>query len=231
MAKFQLKSPLANIRALYDGFETPVTATDCGQQCAPHNPGGKAFCCDICHAVPAVYRQEWDYLRPNTDLWQLWRGDECSQGPNVQLLQAEAPEEMVLLACLGPQSCQRPFRAISCRQFPFFPYVTSDYRFVGLAYEWEFEPVCWVISNLGHVTDEYRQKFVALHDQLFALEQEIFENYAYHSEQMRAHFVGQRRRIPLLHRKGGFYLVSPASERMARVSPANLPKFGFYQTT
>ncbi len=131
------------------------------------------------------------------------------------------------MACLGPQACQRPFRALSCRQFPFFPYVTSDYRFVGLAYEWEFEPVCWVVSNLEQVTEEYRRKFVALHDQLFALEQEIFENYAYHSEQMRAHFEEQRRRIPLLHRKGGFYLVSPANERMTRVSPENLPKFGF----
>ncbi len=229
MPKFHLKSPLANIRALYDGFNAPLTALDCGQQCAPRNPNGKPFCCDICHAVPAVYRQEWEYLQQNTDLWRAWRGDECPTGPNGQLLQAESPEEMVLLACLGPQACQRPFRALSCRQFPFFPYVASDYRFVGLAYEWEFEPVCWVISNLGAVTEDYRREFIEAHDRLFALEQEVFENYAYHSERMRTHFAGQRRRIPLLRRNGGFYLLSPASERMTRVSAEELPKFGEYR--
>lgn len=229
MPKFHLQSPLANIRALYDRFDAPVTPLDCGQKCAPHNPSGKPFCCDICHAVPAAYRQEWEYLQPNTDLWRAWRGDECPAGPNNQLLQAEAPQEMVLLACLGPQACQRPFRALSCRQFPFFPYVTSDYRFVGLAYEWEFEPVCWVISNLKEVTGEYRRQFIETHDHLFALEQDIFENYAYHSERMRAHFAQKRRRIPLLHRNGGCYLVSPVSERMTRVGAEKMPKFGFYQ--
>lgn len=229
MPKFYLKSPLTNIRALYDRFNAPVTPLDCGQQCAPHNPNGKPFCCDICHAVPAAYQQEWAYLQANTDLWHAWRGDECSTGPNKQLLQAETPEEMVLLACLGPQACQRPFRALSCRQFPFFPYVTSDYRFVGLAYEWEFESVCWVISNLGAVTGDYQREFIETHDRLFALEQEVFENYAYHSERMRTHFAEQQRRIPLLHRNGGFYLVSPASERMRRVSAKKLPKFGEYR--
>jgi len=229
MPKFFLKSPLSNIRALYDGFDNSVAALDCGQKCAPHNPSGKPFCCDICHAVPAAYQQEWEYLQPKTDLWHKWRGDECPAGPEAQLLKAEAPEEMVLLACLGPQACQRPFRALACRQFPFFPYVTSDYRFVGLAYEWEFEPVCWVISNLGEVTEAYRREFIETHDRLFALEQEIFENYAYHSERMRDFFARERRRIPLLHRNGGFYLISPGSERMARVEAGRLPRFGFYR--
>lgn len=229
MPKFHLVSPLANIRGLYDAFDAPVTFLDCGPKCAPRNPSGKPFCCDICHAVPAAYQQEWEYLQPNTDLWHAWRGDECPAGPNSQLLQAESPQEMVLLACLGPQACQRPFRALSCRQFPFFPYVTSDYRFVGLAYEWEFEPVCWVISNLAEVTGEYRRQFIETHDRLFALEHDIFENYAYHSERMRAHFGQERRRIPLLHRNGGFHLLSPVSERMTRISADKLPRFGFYR--
>ncbi len=216
-----LTSPLASIRALYDGFDAPITALDCGQKCAPHNPSGKPFCCDIQHAVPAAYRQEWVYLQKNTDLWRKWQGEN-------QSLRAETPKNMTLLACTGPHACQRPFRALSCRQFPFFPYVTSDYRFVGLAYDWEFEHTCWVISNLDAVTETYRQQFIETHDRLFALEQEIFDSYAYHSERMRAHFAAQRRRIPLLHRNGGLYLVSPASERLAKAT--KLPKFGVYLT-
>ena len=68
-----------DIRALYAGFDTPVTALDCGQMCAPHNPSGKPFCCDICHAVPAAYESEWRALEPVTDLWHVWRGDECAE--------------------------------------------------------------------------------------------------------------------------------------------------------
>lgn len=228
---FSVKSPLSDIRALYDGFDAPVAALDCGQKCAPHNPSGKPFCCDICHAVPAAYQQEWDFLKPRTDLWHPWRGDECD--PNGELehqsLLAETPENMLLLACLGPAECQRPFRALSCRQFPFFPYVTADYRFLGLAYDWEFEQSCWVISNLTQVTAAYREQFVETHDRLFAFSQPAFESYQLHSQRMREHFAALRRRIPLLHRNAGFYLLSPASERLQRVQPERLPRFGVYR--
>lgn len=59
----------AGIRSLYDGFNSAVAAFDCGRKCAPPNPRGKPFCCDICHAVPAAYKSEWNYLEQNTDLW------------------------------------------------------------------------------------------------------------------------------------------------------------------
>jgi len=136
---------------------------------------------------------------------------------------------MVLLACLGPALCQREYRALSCRQFPFFPYVTSDYQFVGLVYEWAFESNCWVVSNLARVTKKYRNEFVRTFDEIFARFQDEFENYAFHSERMRVEFVTQGRRIPLLHRNGGYYLLSPRDERMRRISPDRLHKFGPYR--
>jgi hypothetical protein len=229
-----IRSPLADIRALYDGFDLPVAQLDCGQKCAIHNLAGKPFCCDICHAVPAAYEQEWAYLQPLTDLWHVWRGDECSSsstgaGTEFAALSAETPEGMRLLACQGPAFCQRPFRALSCRQFPFFPYVSSDYRFAGLAYDWEFEQTCWVISNLGLVSDAYRQQFVKVHDRLFAFSQPAFESYHLHTQRMRERFASLRKRIPLLHRNGGFYLISPGSERLQRVTRQQFPRFGPYQ--
>lgn len=219
------------IRSLYDGFNAPIAEFDCGKKCAPHNPSGKPFCCDICHAVPAAYKAEWKYLEQNTDLWHRWRGEECRETTPREIahLKADTPKNMVLLACLGPSQCQRDFRALSCRQFPFFPYVSSDYRFLGLAYEWEFETRCWVISNLSNVSVTYRQEFIRTYDRLFAIFQTEFEQYAYHSERMRDHFIGQRRRFPLLHRNGVTYLVSPASERLKRVDTADLPHFGVYK--
>jgi hypothetical protein len=235
MQKFigSLKPPLAEIRSLYDSFDMPVTELDCGQKCAPHNLGGKPFCCDICHAVPAVYLQEWTFLQASSDLWHSWRGDECASTENTKTehdrLLEETPDDMLLLACLGPAACQRPFRALSCRQFPFFPYVTSDYRFIGLAYDWEFEQTCWVVSNLNQVNAVYHQQFVDTHDRLFAFSQPAFESYQLHSQRLREHFAILRRRIPLLHRNKGFYLLSPGSERLQRVKAEQLPRYGVYQ--
>ncbi|RPH60038.1 MAG: hypothetical protein EHM81_07055 [Chloroflexi bacterium] len=215
--------PALDVRKLYDQFNAPMMDIDCGLKCAPHN-GGIPVCCDICQAVPAVYRQEWDFLRQNTTLWHPWRGDECAAPEDPAGLLAETPEHMLLLACRGVDYCQREFRALSCRQFPFFPYITADYRFLGLAYEWEFEQTCWAISNLGIVTPAYRQQFIRTYETLFALWDEEFESYALRSSEMRKHFAAQKRRIPLLHRNGGYYLISPASERLRRVPPERLPR-------
>ena len=219
-----------DIHSLYDGFNAPIASFDCGKKCAPHNPGGKPFCCDICHAVPAAYHQEWAYLQPRTELWHTWRGDECVQDPeDPAKLQAETSDHMLLLACLGPDKCQRPYRALSCRQFPFFPYVSSGLRFLGLAYEWAFEENCWVISNLQVVSDAYRQQFIRVFDHLFERWPEEFNSYIALSEEMREHFAGLRRRIPLLHRNGKSYLLSPLSERLYRVPVERLPQFGPYR--
>lgn len=220
-----------DIRALYDGFNSPVAHLDCGKKCALHNPSGKPFCCDICHAVPAAYKSEWNYLAENTDLWHKWRGDECEDitSKDIPRIKADLPGNMTLLACLGPSLCQRDFRALSCRQFPFFPYVTSDYRFIGLAYEWQFESKCWAISNLACVTQTYREEFVRTYDKLFVLFQDEFDHYAFHSEIMRAQFIKRRKRFPLLHRNGKYYLVSAASERLQRIDASSLPRFGYYR--
>jgi hypothetical protein len=148
---------------------------------------------------------------------------------NFSELVAETPSQMRLLACKGPQHCQREFRAISCRQFPFFPYITSDLRFIGLAYEWEFETTCWVISNLGHVSSLYRDQFVHFYDDLFRRCHSELEGYAIKSEEMRDEYAARRRRILILHRNGGFYLLSPASERKRKIPVGDLPRFGLYR--
>lgn len=222
--------PKLNIRKLYDHFDAPVTDFDCGTKCAPFNPQKIPFCCDICCAVPAAYLQEWEYLRSNTDLWHIWRADECPQDlDDPDELRAELPEHMVFLACQGPAYCQRQFRAVSCRQFPFFPFITSDDRFIGLAYEWKFEETCWVISNLDMVTRAYRKEFMRFYDELFSAWDEEFEVYANLSDEMRQFFAEQKRRIPILHRNGGYYLLSPGSERMQRVPAERFQHFGAYR--
>ncbi len=168
-------------------------------------------------------------MRQSTDLWHVWHGDECTDAPQdpTELL-VDTPDHMMLLACKGPAHCQRDFRAISCRQFPFFPYITSDLRFIGLSYEWEFEPICWVISHLEAVTEAYRSEFIQTYQALFAQWGDDLKGYAIKSEEMRDHFITIRRRIPILRRDGSYYMLSPRSERMQRVSTNHLPRFGVY---
>lgn len=219
-----------DVRVFYDRFSSPVTEVDCGSLCAPHNVNGKPFCCDICHTVPVAYHAEWEDLQARTDLWHIWRGDECASDPcDPAVLRDQTPDHLLLLACRGPAFCQREYRSSSCRMFPFFPYITSDDRFIGLAYEWDFEPVCWVISHLDAVTDRYREEFVRAYDDLFAVWQEEFDNFADISAEMRDQFAAAHRRIPLLHRSGGCRLISPASERMVCTDPASLRRFGPYR--
>ena len=222
--------PLLDFRKLYDGFHSPTTSIDCGLMCAPHNPHRKPFCCDICDAVPVAYRSEWEYLRQNTHLWHKWRGNECPDEPcNPMELLNQTPHHLFLLACKGPAFCEREFRATSCRQFPFFPYITSDFRFIGMTYDWEFNNKCWVISHLDQVTSDYRREFVATYDQLFSTWLEDLDSYALLSEETRDHYAAKNRRFPLLHRNGKNYLVSPKSEKLTRAKPSEFKLFAPFQ--
>ena len=222
------QSPI-NFQDLYHAFDAPVTAIDCGLKCAPHNPAGIPYCCDICCAVPVAYRLEWQYLQRLTDLWHVWQGDECkSEESNRSQLLEQTPPHLCLLACKGPAHCEREHRSVSCRQFPFYPYLTSDYRFIGLTYDWEFSNRCWVISNLSMVTAAFRQEFVATFDRIFETWLEDMDSYIELSGETREHYRAIHRRIPLLHRDGNDYLISPLSERLYRTKAELFPRFAPY---
>ena len=217
-------SPIA-FESLYQGFQVPITALDCGPKCAPYNERGVPFCCDTRHAVPTAYDQEWRYLQANTNLWHRWQAEDPAE---TRRLESQTPENQVLIECLGHEHCQRGFRAITCRAFPFFPYITSGGQFLGMSYYWEYEDRCWVISNLQVVTAEYRGAFIATYDRIFTRMPAEQANFAHHSREMRKNFQEQRRAVPLLHRNGSYYKISPGNERARRVTAEQLPKFGPY---
>ena len=211
---------------LYANFQPPITKLDCGKKCAPYNESGEPFCCDIHHAIPTAYLEEWQYLQENTNLWHLWQSRDPGE---TARLQAQTPSGQVMIACLGSSLCQRDYRALTCRAFPFFPYITLEGEFVGLSYYWEYEDRCWVISNLSEVTSEYRSNFVIAYDEVFEQMPQEKENFRIFSMTMRRVFGRKRRAIPLLHRNGLVYKISPGTGRIRRVPLEHLPKFGPYQ--
>lgn len=214
--------PILNFDHVYKSFHISSCEEDCGKQCAPFNKSGLPFCCDHTQAIPAAYRQEWDYLAVHSSQWQLSETQQTAE---------DLPDHMLLLSCQGPQKCHRPTRALSCRQFPFFPYITADDRFIGLAYEWVFEEKCWLINHLDAVTTAYRSAFMQTYDHIFDHWMFDFESYAIHSEEMRQEFIKLNRRIPILHRNGRNYLLSPGSDRLAKAHPKQYKKFGPYKNT
>ena len=212
--------------AIYTCFHAPITELDCGQKCAPHNDYGIPFCCDTRHAVPTAYHSEWAYLKANTELWHLWKGDDTEVFAE---LRAETPPGQILIACLGHEHCQREYRSITCRAFPFFPYFNSKSDFLGLSYYWEYEDSCWLISNLQMVGAGYRQTFIKAYEVLFGIFPEEIRNFRSYSDFMRRAFKGDRRAITLLHRNGNVYKISPHNERMRRVKVEALTKFDVYK--
>lgn len=221
-------------KQIYKNFNAPITALDCGKRCAPYNVGGKPFCCDICHAVPTAYDNEWVYLEPNTDLWHPWKAESCVDSAEeaeqeYDSLKKETPDNMVLLECMGPDACQRNYRTLTCRQFPFFPYINLMGEFLGMSYYWTYEETCWVISNLQVVTEEYLQEFIQTFELIFSRMPEELETYQYHSTYMRDEFNKMQRKLPLLHRDGTFYHINARTERLRQLKTNKLPKFGPYK--
>ena len=112
-----------DFETLYAQFDSPITVLDCGKKCAPHNEYGVPFCCDTGHAVPTAYQPEWEYLSKNSNLWRIWDTDDIEE---TNRLRSEAPDGQLLIGCLGHLQCQRDYRSITCRAFPFFPYITKE---------------------------------------------------------------------------------------------------------
>lgn len=209
---------------IYAGFEAPVSRFDCGRRCAPHN-GGVPVCCSTRHAVPIVYVDEWKHLEQRTDLWHLFRPYHAP----TRAMDEELTPDVRLIECKGVQHCQREYRSLSCRAFPFFPYLTRDEEFIGLSYYWTFEKLCWVISNLQIVTREYLLQFVTTYDLLLQNRPEERQSYREHSAKMRRVFSRWKRSIPLLHRDGGFYWITPGTGQLTPTLPGEFPRHGPYR--
>lgn len=211
-----------NFAALYACFDSPLTAFDCGERCAPHNDNGVPFCCDTRYAVPTLYHDEWRYLQASTNLWRPWQGRTPAE---TRRLEKETPTSMRLAECLGHRLCQRAYRALTCRAFPFFPYISRDWEFIGMTYYWHYEPVCWVISHLSAVTPQFRSEFFEAFDDLFSEMPGEGEGYRLLAIDMRRLFGRWHRRIPLLHRDGGAYLVTPRDGALQPVDINDLLSF------
>ncbi|MGH6961305.1 MAG: hypothetical protein ACREE7_12530, partial [Dongiaceae bacterium] len=204
---------------IYDRFQAAISRYDCGRKCAPLN-GGEPVCCSTGHAVPLVQKAEWRLLKSRSDLWHKFKPYDSATRKIVD----ELHHSCTAIECKGVRHCERDNRSLACRAFPFFPYITHEGSFVGLAYYWDFEDRCWVISNMNVVDAEFVGEFVAAHEMLFVADPEEFDTFKQHSASMRRVFSRRGAAIPLIGRDGGYFNVLPKSGKIVPADPATLPK-------
>lgn len=218
--------PPMNFRSFYEAFNEPIGNFDCGEKCAPYNEKLVPFCCDTYHIVPTAYLSEWEYLKNHTNLWHTWRPKAADE---AEELRQQAPSDQVLIECLGHKLCQRTFRTIACRAFPFFPYIDHNEKFVGISYYVEYSELCWVISNLDYVTPAYCQAFHDAYMQIFKYFPDEKDNFNYYSRQLRISHQRKDLSITILDEQGVKYIISPMSGRKRKSTSEDLPKFGNYE--
>lgn len=215
-----------NFRSIYEAFDEPICNIDCGDKCAPYNEGLVPFCCDTRHIVPTAYLKEWEYLKSSTNLWHLWQSKIAD---DAEELRKQTPAGQVPIECLGHKLCQRAFRSIACRAFPFFPYIDQHDKFSGISYYVEYCELCWVISNLDKVTAAYCQAFYNTYTQIFKYYPDEKDNFSYYSNQLRISSYRQSSAITTLDNQGVIFNISPKSGRRRKTTSKRLPKFGPYE--
>jgi len=216
-------NPDFTFKELYQEFSLPLSGIDCGEKCGPFNDYGIPVCCDIKLVIPSAYYLEWEYLRAETELWHLWKGSGAIE--QEELIQDVQPGQQ-LLQCLGHPSCQRSYRSITCRAFPFYPYLDRDGDLLGLAYYREFRDQCWIISNLTVVTAEYKEQFQRTFEKLFQRFPDTKENYLHFSSYMRGQVADAGENLTLLDFTGRVFRVNPISEQVREISYRDLENYG-----
>lgn len=210
---------------IYRRFESPVMRYDCGRECAPLN-GGSPVCCSTQHAVPVVERPEWKLLRKRTDLWHKFKPYDRATRDIVDGL----GESCVAVECKGAAHCERENRSLSCRTFPFFPYITREREFIGLGYYWDFEDRCWVISNLDRVDRQFIDEFVDVFEYVFERDPDEFDVMRRWSATMRRVFSRRDRAFPVIARDGGWLKVLPHGGGIVKATRKDLGKHGPYKS-
>lgn len=212
-------------RDLYSGFAMPLCKIDCGSKCGPHNEYGVPLCCDIHQVIPTAFSIEWDYLEENTDLWMPW----TSSGQLNQELQEELQDGQVLLECKGYRECQRDFRTLTCRAFPFYPYLNSETELRGMSYYPDFCTGCWIISNLEVVSQSYKEAFQRTYLRLFEVFPESRDNFSSFCSYMRDIAAEASEKVILLDFSGDAYAINPRTEEEYQVEYNELRAYGPFE--
>ncbi len=67
-------------------------------------------------------------LRSRSKLWSIYEPTDAAGREIVR----DMHKDCRAVECKGPPFCERDNRSVSCRAFPFYPYMTKDDELIGL---------------------------------------------------------------------------------------------------
>lgn len=219
MSKTKAATP-DTFRKIFKFFNANVMHADCGEQCAPLN-GGVPVCCDTENAIPVMQKAEWKHLRTRSKMWRKYKPDNA----HAQKVVDELADSCKAAECRGAHRCERDNRSLACRTFPFFPYFTKDGKILGLAHYWSFEDRCWVISNMGGVTQDFVDEFIKAYKILFKADAEERQVFVDYSANMRRVFSRKKRPIYVIGRNLECYRIAPKGGGMEVLGADAFPSF------
>jgi len=129
--------------SLYRGFSAAVTRIDCGALCAKRNKA-VPVCCNNRRHIPLLFRDElrW-HIRHNGGMWRK----RTARTKLDKKQAAECANYLEYCLCIGAEKCRRAKRSLTCRFFPFEPYIAEDGVFVGITYMYRAAKDCPLIDN------------------------------------------------------------------------------------
>ncbi len=191
-----------DVQEVFDLFDAPVVAFDCGERCAVENEG-VPVCCDDDHAIPVLYDAEYRLIRERSELWRPFRARDAAD----RRLRDTLHPGTRFARCLGHERCERDNRSFSCRSFPFFPYIDPENEFVGMSYYWDFQDRCHILNATELVQPAFRGGFFAAWDAVFErLPSEVDAYFGLSATCRRIHTRGGR----------SFYVIDREGEVLVR---------------
>ena len=136
----------------YRMLSVQMTDFDCGKHCAPQN-NDVPYCCDREKVVPVLFKDEYECHRKKG---AFWRKMPIQTKADKKLVQ-DTCSYNVFAVCPGVQNCHRPLRALSCRLFPFEPFLDDKGCVLGLVYQNGENACC---SLMGKPQQVYKQTYI-----------------------------------------------------------------------
>lgn len=185
---------------LYREFQSAPATFDCGKKCAPFNDG-EPFCCDTGWVVPIAFKEEWKYLEKKTNLWHEFRPRNSDE---FDLIDEIDEDESVFIECKGVKYCERENRSISCRTFPFEPYLDTRGNLLGLVYNRVIEDKCYLVDRPQIVTKEFVRQYMRFIEKFFKMLPSEKELYMEQSRIYRNLMSRRKKPLVVLTEKGPF---------------------------
>lgn len=186
-----------NFMELYQILKSPICDFDCGELCSKSN-NGVPICCETNVVIPVLYKAEYNYLCSKTELWKKFEPS-CDEGRKI--VEDCACDDMSAI-CKGYKHCERDYRSLVCRTFPFYPFIDETGVFVGLTYNYDFEGKCIIVGNYDIVSKVYIRELIEAWNYIFSLDEEEFEGHYNISREIEEKRKKQKKLLHILNIEG-----------------------------